>query len=562
MVCAAAAWLAAAVMLGAWLAGGRTPVDVTTPVIIVLAPLILRLDAVVVLFGLVVLLPVALLLTFQPRTSGEAAVSALAADVALVTLVAGSVSLTALGLSALAGVVLVLLQQEEGAMTRHYWPVLTGSWLLLAWTAVLFVVSGGTSAYGAVPVSALQVPIFALLAASAVLCAGLLPWRTWVSEAWERRRLGAGVLAVALLVPLGFYPLVRAYGLGAGRWPNGGLNLALGALGAATALAAAIRGQAVTSRRGLLAEAVPLGSGLVLLALSLGTAVGVVAALIGLLGLGLAAGLAPLVPDRPGFLSVLAMAVVLSVPPTLGFGGWLLAVQAAVEAGQATAFLGLAGAAAWFLGLAATARASRLPAAPPGASGEGSRPGSVVGSVFAMGAGVGLTGLIVLLAVPAASEVMPPAAGRGIQPGLSPAAILSAGSLGVSTAAGGWAAALLGGPLVLLGVVAATAVRAARARAGRARRAELGLVEGRGPAPAGTAAEPVQVAAPLSALEPLFEPPLAGLAARCAELVTAASLPEQYRSLFQPAVLERAAGRARPWFWLVATAALAVAVTR
>ena len=37
----------------------------------------------------------------------------------------------------------------------------------------------------------------------------------------------AGALAVAVLVPLGLYPLARAYGLGAGQLPSPLLNVAL-----------------------------------------------------------------------------------------------------------------------------------------------------------------------------------------------------------------------------------------------------------------------------------------------------------------------------------------------
>src|SRR4029077_10397179 len=129
---------------------------------------------------------------------------ALAASVAIATLEAGSLLLTALGLCVCAGILLVALRQKERTATRHYWIALTGAWLALLWAAVLLDVAGGTSAYGAAPVTAVRVPVFALLVLAAVLCSGLLPWRTWVSDVWTRRRLEAGPLAVALLVPLGF----------------------------------------------------------------------------------------------------------------------------------------------------------------------------------------------------------------------------------------------------------------------------------------------------------------------------------------------------------------------
>jgi formate hydrogenlyase subunit 3/multisubunit Na+/H+ antiporter MnhD subunit len=535
-VVAAAAWTALAVLAGGWFAGGRTPLDQPTPITLAGAPLILRLDAVTVLFWLSVLAPAALLLTFQRRSSGQAALAALAAAAALAALAAGSLALTAFGLSLCVSVVLVLLCQEELDVILVYWVALTGAWLLLAWTAVLLQLAGGTSAYGAVPVTALGVAPMALLALAALLCSGLLPWRTWVSEAWSRRRLEAGSFAVALLVPIGLSPVVRAYGLGAGQLPGARLGQALAALGAAAAIGAAVRAQAATSRRGLLAEAVPFSGGMVLLALGLGTPLGMVAGLTGLAALGAAAALAALAADGRGPLVALAIAVLAGAPPALMFGGWLLAVQAALEARGVMAFLGLAAAAAWLLALAAAARAARLPAAPPDAEPSSSPPGAVAGVAVALAGGVGLTALLAFLAIPAAAEVMPTA--RAVQSAVSPAAILGA-ALAISTASGGWAAALLAGPLVALGLAWAALARALRSEAPPVR--------------------PVPLA---SGAEPLFEPPLAGAPERAAERLRALRLPEQYRSLFQPGLLERALTDGRPWFWVLATLVLAIAVTR
>src|SRR5436309_363063 len=140
-----------------------------------------------------------------------------------------------------------------------------------AWAAVLLEVTGGTSNYAAVPVTVLGPLLFMLLAVVAVLCSGVLPVGTWVPLIWTRARLEAGSVAVCVLVPLGFLLLVRAYGLGGGRWPDYWLNLALALLGTATALAAALRAQAAVDLRGYLAEAVPVAAGLALLSLSLGT---------------------------------------------------------------------------------------------------------------------------------------------------------------------------------------------------------------------------------------------------------------------------------------------------
>ena len=543
---AAAAWAALAVLAGGWFAGGRTPLDQATPVAVAGAPLILRLDAVTVLFWLTVLAPAALLLTFQRRTSGQAAALAgLAVAAALSALAAGSVVLTAFGLGLCASLVLVLLCQEEPGATRACWVAVTCAWLLLAWTAVLLEFAGGTSAYDAVPVTALGMPPLALLALAALLCSGLLPWRTWVSEAWSRGRLEAGSLAVALLVPIGLSPLVRAYGLGAGQLPGARLGQVLTALGAAAALGAAVRAQAASSRRGVLAEAVPFAGGMALVALGLGTPLGMVAALTGLAAMGAAAGLAPLAADGRGPLVGIAIALLAGAPPALLFGGWLLAVQAALEAGGASALLGLAAAAAWLLALAAAARAARLPVAPPDADPAPSPSGVLAGVTVALVGGVGLTSLLAFFAIPAAAEVMPPT-GRAVQSAVSPAAILGASTLTVSTASGGWAAVLLAGPLVALGVAGAVVARALRI--GR---------PGAGVVPLASGAEPLA-----SGAEPLFEPPLSGVPARAAGRLRGLRLPEQYRSLFRPALLEQALADGRPWFWVVATVVLAIAVTR
>jgi formate hydrogenlyase subunit 3/multisubunit Na+/H+ antiporter MnhD subunit len=536
---AAGSWLALVALVAAWFAGGRAAQDLTAAFRVAGAPLVLRLDALTVYLWLVVLAPVALLLTFQRRSGVQAALAALAAASALATLAAGSVVMTAFGVATSAGLVLVMLRQEELTATRMYWAALTGAWLLLAWTAVLLQATGGTSAYGAVPVTALHVPILVLLAGAAVLCSGLLPWRGWVSDVWSRQRLEAGTLAVAVLVPVGFSPLVRAYGLGAGQLPSQQLNVALTALGALVALGAAVRAQAAPSRRAFLAEAVPLGGGVVLLSLGLGTPLGMVAGLVGLAGLGAAAGLAPLSADGRGPLVAAAVAVLVGVPPAVVFGGWLLAVQAAVEAGPAAGFAGLVAGAAWVVAIAAAARWARLPATAPGTEPAPSPRGVAAGLAVALAAGVGLTALLALLAIPAAAEVMPPT-GRLARPAVSAADILGAGTLSVSTASGGWASPLLGGPLVFIGLAGAVILRAVRRRTAGVRD------------PHDTAGSPP---------EPLFRVPFAGVSGRAVERVRSLRFPEQYRSLFRPSQLQRA-GAGPPWFWVLVTAALAFAVTR
>jgi formate hydrogenlyase subunit 3/multisubunit Na+/H+ antiporter MnhD subunit len=533
---AAAAWLAIVALLVAWFAGGRAAQDLTAPFPIAGAPLVLRIDALTIYLWLAALTPVALLLTFQRRSGSEAALSALAAASALATLAAGSVALTAFGVATTAGLALVQLRLEELRATRTYWLAQTGAWLLLAWTAVLLQVGTGTSAYGAVPVTALQGQLVILLAAAAVLCSGLLPWSTWVSDVWSRRRLEAGSLAVALLVPVGFSPLVRTYGLGAGQLPAPQLNVALTVLGAAVALGAAVRAQAASTRRAFLAEAVPLGAGVALLALGLGTPLGLVAGITCLAGVAAAAGLAPLAANVRGPLAAAAVAALVGVPPGVAFGGWLLAAQAAVEAGPAAGYAGLVAAVAWLVALAGAARWARLPAAAPESDAAPRWPGVAAGLAVAMTLGVALTGLLALLAIPAAAEVIPPTA-RLARPAVAAADILGAGSLSVSTASGGWASALLGGPLVVIAVAVAFIVRALR---GHER---------------GAAAEPAEPP------EPLIPMPLSGVPERAGAWLRGLQVPAQYRSMFRPDLLGRA-GVAPPWFWVAVTAALAFAVTR
>ena len=69
------------------------------------------------------------------------------------------------------------------------------------------------------------------------------------------------------------------------------------------------------------------------------------------------------------------------------------------------------------------------------------------------------------------------------------------------------------------------------------------------------------VAAPETPPEPLFPLPFAGAAAWAAGGLRAVRLPDQYRSLLRPSLLERA-GSGPPWFWALVTAALVFAVTR
>jgi hypothetical protein len=516
--------LALASVLGIWFGAGRVALELNLPGSLAGAPLNLRLDAITAAFGAIVLLPAAILFSVQRRGPDEAAVAALAAAAALLAVEAASVLLTAVALSACASLVLVNLRQEEEGPRTTYWVSLSLAALLLLWAATVLEVTGGTSAYGAAPVTALRVPVFLLLAAAALLCSGLLPARTWVSEIWARGRLEAGALAVVLLLPIGFLLLTRAYVLGAGQWPAVGLNVALGVVGAGTAVAAGLRAQAAASRRGFLAEGIPLSGGLALLSLALGTPFGISTAVLCLAAGATVAVLVPLLPASGRPAALLAVALTVGAPPALVFGSRLLALQATIEAGGVASFLALVGAAAWLLAVAGVARLPRLPAEPDSGAHRLGAP-AVLG--LSLVSGVGLGALETLLALPVAAQAI-----------VSPTPVVSGGYIGVSTASGAWPALTLGGPLLLLAAAAALLSRQVWSR-------WLAQAAAGHPPPA-----------------PLLPALPAPRGARLGAGLLRLRLPAQYRNLLDLASVERAAAAGHAWFWGAVTLALIVAVTR
>src|SRR5690348_11421049 len=204
----------------------------------------LRLDSVSFVFGLMVVVPAALLLTLQPRTWPETAVSLLAVASAIAAVEAGGVVLTALAGGTTATLAVILLDTEDPRASRPSWSLLLAGWLALSWVGVIFQVEGGTAVYSAVPLAAVTGPVFTVLAVSAILVSSLFPWRSWSSQLWARPSLRAAGVTVATLYPLGFYLLVRAFELGNGRYPHPAFNVLLGVLGLAIAAAAAARAQA------------------------------------------------------------------------------------------------------------------------------------------------------------------------------------------------------------------------------------------------------------------------------------------------------------------------------
>src|SRR5260370_30728529 len=89
------------------------------------------------------------------------------------------------------------------------------------------------------------------------MASGLVPWRSWPAQVWSRPSLRAAGLVVATLFPLGFYLLVRAYEMGASRYPHIAFPAVLASCGGAVTLGAAARAQPPAARRALLGPAPP-----------------------------------------------------------------------------------------------------------------------------------------------------------------------------------------------------------------------------------------------------------------------------------------------------------------
>src|SRR6266576_3313901 len=294
IVPAAGAWGCVAALLAVW-------VPVRSSVELVLGQLgfgsafDMRIDAASLAFGLMVAAPVALMLTLQPRTWQEATISLLALTSAIAALEAGGVVLTAIAGGTAATLAVVLLEAEDPRAARPSWALLLAGWLALALVGVLLQVRGGTAVFSAVPLATVN---------------------------------------VAILFPLGFYLLVRAYELGDGRYPHALFNAGLASLGVVTAFAAAARALAAATRREFLGEVIPFFGGLAMTAITIGTALGLVAGIVMLAtAAALIAGLA-LLPDRAGFASLVAIAAAVGLPPGLAFASRVIAIEATFEAGD------------------------------------------------------------------------------------------------------------------------------------------------------------------------------------------------------------------------------------
>ena len=513
-VIAAGAWAAIIALLVIWIPV-RSSQDLNVGPLGYGAELDVRLDAVGFAFALIVLIPSAVLLTLQPRPWQESTMAGLAVGASVFAVEAGGAVLTALAGGAAAMLVVVLLDVEDPRAPRPRWSVMLAAWLALAWAGATLVVRGGTAIFSAVPVPQFTAPVFALLAASALLASGLFPWRGWVTQLWTRPSLKAAGIAVATLYPLGFYLLVRAYEMGDGRYPSSLFNIGLSALGVLVAFGAAVRSQAAETRREFLGEVIPGLGGFALIAIALGTPLGVASGLATLLAVAGVTAALPLLPDRAGVASLVAIGAAAGVPPGLAFGSRVLGLEATFEAGDLLGLLGIAGAMAWAVSILAAGRAIGLPAGRGHPGTETAPRAALTIAVLLMVAGPALAAVMSAFAIPAQGDVMP-----------TPPALLIGGAISVVTVTTVLPTLTLFSPLLVLGALAYYA-------AGR-------------------------VAVRAQARPPLFKLPWLDRLER----FRMAAVPEQYRSLLNPRALEVAAIGGSPVLWLGALVALAIAVTR
>jgi hypothetical protein len=515
---AAGAWGSAAALFAVWLPV-RSSLELLLGQLGYGSSLDLRIDSVSFAFGLMVVLPAAVLLTLQPRTWPEAAVSLLGVGAAMAAIEAGGVVLTAIAGGTAATVAVVLLGTEDPRAWRPSWGLLLAGWLALSLAGVILQVGGGTAVYTAVPVAAVTASLFTLLAVAAVLVSGLLPVRAWPTRLWTRPSLRATGITVATLYPLGFYLLVRAYELGDGRYPSQLFNVLLAGLGLGVAFVAAARAQAAATRREFLSEVIPGLGGFALTAIALGTALGLVAGLVLLATAAAFAACLALLPDRTGIESLVTVAAAVGLPPGIAFGARVLGIEATFEAGDFLGLLGVAAAAVWATWMVAGARAIGLPGGRGHPSAETFPRVAMAIAALTLLAGPGIAAFQVGFANPVASEVM-----------RSSAASLGGGITSVITVSSVLPAVTLFAPLLVIAVVVyAVASRSA-----------------------------IQT----QARPPVFKFPATAAWERARAAIRSATVPEQYRSILNMRELEAAAAGGRSVLWLVALVALAFAVTR
>src|SRR5207302_3415175 len=515
---AGGAWGCVAALLAVWLPV-RSSVELILGQLGYGSALDLRIDGVTFAFGLMIAVPIAVLLTLQPRAWPQTALSLLALAAALAAVEAGGVVLTAMAGGTVATLAVVMLETEDPRAPRPSWALLLAGWLGVAWVGVILQVVGGTAVYTAVPVAAITGPVFAVLAASAVIASCLFPWRTWLAVLWRRPSLRAAAVTIATVYPLGFYLLIRAYELGDGRYPHPLFNVGLAVLGIAAAFAAAARAQAAATRREFFGEVIPGFGGFALTAIAIGTPLGLVAGLILLATASALVACLALLPDRAGIASVVAVAAAVGLPPGLAFGARVVAVEATFEAGDFLGLIGVASAAAWATWMVAGARAIGLPGGRGRPASETFAGVAMLIATLTLVAGPALAVIQFGMANPVAAEVMQATAGT-----------LTGGRVAVVTVSSVLPVVTLFVPLLLIGVViyALTDISAIR-----------------------TQARPA-----------IFRIPAAASLERFRAAVRAASVPDQYRTILNLKQLEAAAAGGSPVFWLAALVALGFAVTR
>ncbi len=483
------------------------------------AQLDLRIDAVTFAFGLMVLVPSAVLLTLQPRSWQQSTAAALGVASAVLAVEAGGLLLTALAGGTAATLAVIQLDAEDARAPRPSWGALVAAWLALSWAGGTLQVLSGTAQYSAVPVSQFTVPVFLLLAAAALMASGLLPWGGWPAKLWTRPSLRASGMAVATLLPLGFYLLVRAYEMGDGHYPHPALQALLAVLGVLVALGAAIRAQAALTRRVYLGELVPGLAGFALMALSLGTPLGLVASVLILSTVAVMCACIPLLPDRAGPAPLVATAAAVGLPPGLAFGALVLGLEATFEAGNLMGLIGIAAAATWLLSAVAASRSIALPAGRGHSASETFPVPAMALAGLTLVAGPGLALMQSALALPVAQRVM-----------TVPDGILGGSLTSVASVSTVLPSVSLFVPMLVLAVLAFAGLRFGAAR--------------------------------LPPLPAVFVLPGAGAYGRIRERIRALAVPEQYRSIVDLRALESAAAGGRPVLWLTALAALAFVVSR
>src|SRR5438309_4294342 len=515
---AGGAWGCVAALLAVWLPV-RSSVELILGQLGYGSALDLRIDGVTFAFGLMIAVPIAVLLTLQPRAWPQTALSLLALAAAMAAVEAGGVVLTAIAGGTVATLAVVMLETEDPRAPRPSWALLLAGWLGVAWVGVILQVVGGTAVYTAVPVAAISGPVFAVLAASAVIASCLFPWRTWLAVLWRRPSLRAAAVTIATVYPLGFYLLVRAYELGDGRYPHPLFNVALATIGIAAAFAAAARAQAASTRREFFGEVIPGFGGFALTAIALGTPLALVAGLIMLATASALLACLALLPDRAGVAPLVTIAAAVGLPPSLAFGARVLGIEATFEAGDFLGLIGVAGAAAWVTWMVAGARAIGLPGGRGRPAAETFAGVSMLLAGLTLVAGPALAATQFGLANPVAAEVMPSSAGS-----------LAGGLISVVTVSSVMPVVTLFVPLLLIGVAiySLTDMAAIRTQARTA----------------------------------LFMVPAAAALERARAVIRAARVPEEYLSILNLKELEAAAARSNPILWLAALVALGFAVTR